>query len=179
MKPFSITAESDFLITFSTALGWMAIRTGARTVRRLSFGHKSAAAAARAIGVNVTSSQKLLPWQKTLIELLRAFAEGAPVDFSGIPIDFDGSSHFRRHVWDLCRKVAYGQTITYGQLAAKAGAPGAARAVGTCMARNPLPLIIPCHRIVRAGGVIGPYSAVGGTKTKRHLLEMESHQLLR
>ena len=64
--------------------------------------------------------------------------------------------------------------MTYGELAVAAGQPRAARAVGNCMAGNRVPLIIPCHRVVRAGGDIGPYSAAGGSATKRRLLEMEA-----
>jgi methylated-DNA-[protein]-cysteine S-methyltransferase len=67
--------------------------------------------------------------------------------------------------------------LTYGELAAKAGYPGAARAVGNCMAANRIPLLIPCHRVVCAGGRLGSYSAPGGTVTKRRLLALEAGEL--
>jgi methylated-DNA-[protein]-cysteine S-methyltransferase len=72
-----------------------------------------------------------------------------------------------------CRRIGYGQTISYGQLAASVGAPGAARAVGTCMATNPLPLVVPCHRVIPAAGPPGFYSAPGGCRMKQRLLAME------
>ena len=73
---------------------------------------------------------------------------------------------------DACRAIPRGETLTYGQLAAKAGYPGAARAVGQVMARNCLPLLIPCHRVVGSNGLHG-FSAPGGLATKQRLLEIE------
>jgi methylated-DNA-[protein]-cysteine S-methyltransferase len=166
--------DGDTLLVFPSRLGWMAVRCGATAARQLTFGHASAAAAAKAIGGVVTPDRKLQPWQNELIELMKAYADGDPVDLTGIPIDLGSVSRFRARVLNTCRKIPYGGTATYGQLAAKSGASGAARAVGTCMARNPLPLIVPCHRVTRAGGVIGPYSAAEGTKTKSRLLDMEA-----
>jgi methylated-DNA-[protein]-cysteine S-methyltransferase len=167
-------SDGDTLVIFPSRLGWMAVVTGPSSVRQLTFGHPSAAAAAAAIGGNLTPARKLLPWQQGVIELLQAYAAGNPVDLKRIPIELGSASEFRSRVLKLCHKIPYGRTATYGELAAKAGAAGAARAVGTCMARNPLPLIIPCHRVTRSGGVIGPYSAAEGTKTKSHLLAMEA-----
>jgi methylated-DNA-[protein]-cysteine S-methyltransferase len=115
-----------------------------------------------------------LPWQRELVKSLQSYANGSPVDFSLVPVKLEVSSSFRRNVLSACRKIRYGRTLSYGQLAAKVGTAGAARAVGTCMARNPLPLIIPCHRVTRAGGKVGLYSAAQGTETKRRLLEMET-----
>jgi methylated-DNA-[protein]-cysteine S-methyltransferase len=166
--------NTDVLIVFPSKLGWMGLQANQTAVRRLSFGHASEGDAIAAMGSGLTPVRRLLPWQRDLVKLLQAYAGGAPADFSRVPIELDGASDFRQHVLRLCRKVPLGKTITYGQLAAKAGAAGAARAVGTCMARNPLPLIVPCHRVTRAGGNIGPYSAPGGTSTKRQLLAMEA-----
>jgi methylated-DNA-[protein]-cysteine S-methyltransferase len=166
--------DGDTLLVFPSRIGWMAVLSGATAARQLTFGHASAAAAAKAIGGDLTPARKLLPWQDELVKLLQAYAEGDPVDLTGIPIDLGRVSRFRARVLNICRKIPYGVTASYGQLAAKAGAAGAARAVGTCMARNPLPLIVPCHRVTRAGGVIGPYSAAEGTKTKSRLLAMEA-----
>ncbi len=166
--------NTDVLIVFSSKLGWMGLRANQTVVRQLSFGNATEREAIEAMGSGLTRSHKLLPWQRELVKLLQAYAAGEPADFSHVPIELDGTSDFRRNVLRLCRKVPLGTTITYGQLAAKAGAAKAARAVGTCMARNPLPLIVPCHRVTRAGGNIGPYSAPGGTTTKRRLLAMEA-----
>ncbi len=93
-----------------------------------------------------------------------------------VPIDLSGvQSAFRRTVLEtLRREVPWGETVTYGELAALAGAPGAARAVGTTMARNPVPLVVPCHRVVASGGRIGGYGGgLHGVALKRTLLERE------
>ena len=88
--------------------------------------------------------------------------------------DLAGMTAFRRRVLRQCRKIPYGRTATYGQLAVKAGAAGAARAVGTCMATNRFPLIVPCHRVLPVGGRIGAFSAHGGPEMKRRLLTIEA-----
>jgi methylated-DNA-[protein]-cysteine S-methyltransferase len=80
-------------------------------------------------------------------------------------------------VRDQLRRIGYAKSISYGELASLAGAPGAARAVGNIMAKNPLPLVIPCHRVLAAGGRIGGFSAPAGTEMKRHLLRMEQGQV--
>jgi len=112
---------------------------------------------------------------RPLQEQIIAYFEGAYVDFDkDIPILLEGFSPFARSVLAACRAVRYGRTISYGQLTAKAGAPKAARAVGGVMARNPTPLIIPCHRVIRSDGKIGGFSATGGASLKKRMLEMES-----
>lgn len=88
------------------------------------------------------------------------------------PVDLSGVSPFRRRVLEtLHRDVGFGETVTYGELAAMAGRPGAARAVGTAMATNPVPIVVPCHRVVAAGDAIGGYG--GGLDMKRALLALE------
>jgi methylated-DNA-[protein]-cysteine S-methyltransferase len=86
-------------------------------------------------------------------------------------LDRSGRRGFRGDVLAALESVPYGETISYGELAAEAGRPGAARAVGTAMATNPLPIVVPCHRVTRAGGVLGHYG--GGTATKARLLRLE------
>ena len=109
---------------------------------------------------------------------ITAYFDGACVDFSGdIPIVPEGLSLFARCVLTACRDIKFGQTISYGRLAQKAGNLNAARAVGNALAKNPLPLIIPCHRIVCANGGIGGFSTAGGKKLKRKLLLHEKQHL--
>lgn len=90
-----------------------------------------------------------------------------------IPLDLDeASATFHRHVLKtLFKKVGYGETVTYGELAQMAGRPGAARAVGAAMAGNPVPIVVPCHRVVASGGSLGGYG--GGLPMKRALLALE------
>ena len=88
-------------------------------------------------------------------------------------LEFPPVSGFRRRVWEATAHVPYGQVVTYGDVAARAGRPGGARAVGQAMAHNPLPLVVPCHRVVSANGGLGGFSAPGGVELKRRLLALE------
>ena len=104
---------------------------------------------------------------------IRAYFEGGCVDFSDTQVAFDGLGEFGAKVLTACGKVGYGQTISYGQLAKLAGRPTAGRAVGNILAKNPVPLIIPCHRVIRSDGKIGGFSAGGGSGLKKMMLELE------
>ena len=110
---------------------------------------------------------------RQLAERLQAYADGRRDQFLDIPVALSDATPFQRQVLQQCRRIRYGQTITYGQLAAKAGYPQAARAVGGVMARNRVPLVIPCHRVVGSSGTLRGYSGCGGTAMKRRLLELE------
>lgn len=89
-----------------------------------------------------------------------------------VPADLSAATPFHRKVLAALARVPYGRTVTYGQLAARAGRPRAARAVGQAMANNPVPLIFPCHRVVAAGGGLGGFG--GGLDLKRRLLALEA-----
>lgn len=107
-------------------------------------------------------------------ERIKAYFEGENVDFSTDPAVFlPRRSAFDREVLAACRQIGPGRRVTYGQLADEVGHPGAARAVGSVMARNPIPLIIPCHRVLRSDGALGGFSAPGGAATKKKMLELE------
>ncbi len=98
------------------------------------------------------------------------YADFKKTDFT---ISLAGLSDFGRKVISACKKIPPGETITYSQLAKKAGFPKASRAAGNILAKNSLPLIVPCHRVIRADGKIGNFSAPGGSKTKKKMLEHE------
>jgi methylated-DNA-[protein]-cysteine S-methyltransferase len=106
--------------------------------------------------------------------------------FAGKPVRFDASlvlgnlPPFARKVLDACGKIPSGKTVSYSQLAGMIGKPRASRAVGSALAKNPIPLIIPCHRVIHADGSLGSFSALGGTSTKKKLLALETkvHKLL-
>ncbi|MHB1390799.1 MAG: methylated-DNA--[protein]-cysteine S-methyltransferase [Thermoleophilia bacterium] len=110
---------------------------------------------------------------RRLTGLLRAYFNGERVDFaaSGLPVDWDAFTPFQQQVARALTVVPYRETISYAGLAARAGRPGAARAVGNFMAANPLPLLLPCHRVIRNDGQPGRYLA--GEDYKRRLLQME------
>jgi methylated-DNA-[protein]-cysteine S-methyltransferase len=111
-----------------------------------------------------------------LVTRLQRYAAGNPDAFCDISVDFGQASEFRRRVLNLCRRIPFGRTVSYAELAARAGSPRAARAVGNCMAANPIPLLIPCHRVICADSRIGVYSAPGGTAMKQRLLAMEQRE---
>lgn len=105
---------------------------------------------------------------------IQAHCRGSPRDFAGARLDLSAASDFHRQVYAAARAIPCGQTLTYGEMAARIGAPGAARAVGEALGRNPLPIIVPCHRILAAGGGKGGFSAPGGVAAKMRLLQLEA-----
>jgi methylated-DNA-[protein]-cysteine S-methyltransferase len=106
-----------------------------------------------------------------LVTRLRRFFAGEPVEFGDVALDLDGLSGFHLALLDILRAVPRGEVVTYGELAALAGRPGAARAAGTFCARNRFAVFVPCHRVVAAGG-IGGYGSLG-LDYKRRLLALE------
>lgn len=108
------------------------------------------------------------------IALVRHYFDGEAVDFSPLKLDLGRQDGFFEQVYAAARKIPWGQTTTYGTLAKQLGAgPEAARDVGQAMAKNPVALIIPCHRVLAAGNKIGGFSAPGGSIAKQHMLELE------
>jgi methylated-DNA-[protein]-cysteine S-methyltransferase len=105
---------------------------------------------------------------------IAALLRGEPSDLGSIVLDMDGISPWSRRVYELARTIAPGATLSYGELAARLGSPGAARAVGQALGRNPFLLVVPCHRVLAADGNLGGFSAHGGVETKRRLLAIES-----
>jgi methylated-DNA-[protein]-cysteine S-methyltransferase len=107
---------------------------------------------------------------------VKAYYEGKQVDFSGIPVDLEVFTPFQRRVLTALRYISYGNTVSYGELAKLAGSPKAARAIGGVMAKNPLPLIIPCHRVVGSNGSLTGFSAPGGIQKKLRMLTLEGQK---
>jgi methylated-DNA-[protein]-cysteine S-methyltransferase len=108
-------------------------------------------------------------------EQLRAYFAGELTDFT-VPVEMRGGSGFERAVWAEIAKIPYGEMLTYGAIATALGDPGAARAVGTACNHNPVPVIVPCHRVVGAGGKMVGFG--GGLERKRKLLELEARVAL-
>lgn len=122
----------------------------------VSFGHSSPLAALAALDLDgyelaETSSNC---WNPALAHQLERYAAGQRVDFRRVKLSSDGMSDFEQRVIAACRAIPYGQTRTYGEVAAAAGAPRAARAVGSIMRKCRVPLVVPCHRVVSASGVV-------------------------
>jgi methylated-DNA-[protein]-cysteine S-methyltransferase len=111
-----------------------------------------------------------------VVRLLRAYFEGEEVPVGDVPVDLEYETTFLTRCATALRTVPRGEVVTYGELAALAGAPGAARAAGSFCARSHLSIFVPCHRVVSAGG-LGPYGSYG-TRYKRRLLALEGYDAL-
>jgi methylated-DNA-[protein]-cysteine S-methyltransferase len=108
------------------------------------------------------------------VAAVKRYFSGEETDFSGVRLDLGEQDAFFERIYAAARQVRWGQTTTYGTLAKELGAgPEAARDVGQAMASNPVALIIPCHRVLAAGGKVGGFSAPGGAEAKRRMLELE------
>jgi methylated-DNA-[protein]-cysteine S-methyltransferase len=113
------------------------------------------------------------PVIEAALEGIAALLRGEPRDLTAIPLDMDGVPSFHRRVYEIARSIAPGSTSTYGEIAARLGAPGSARAVGQALGRNPFAIVVPCHRVLAAGGKVGGFSAQGGIATKLRMLSIE------
>jgi len=111
------------------------------------------------------------------IERIGALLDRGDADLSEVALDMDGVSPFHRRVYEVTRTIPPGETLSYGDVAAEAGSPGAARAVGQALGRNPFAIVVPCHRVVAAGGRVGGFSATGGVSIKRRMLAIEGVQV--
>jgi methylated-DNA-[protein]-cysteine S-methyltransferase len=108
-----------------------------------------------------------------VIEKIRRHLQGQVQDFRDVAVDLDGVSAFASQVYEAARQIPPGQTRTYGEIAKALGQPAAAQEVGQALSKNPIPLIIPCHRVSAAAGKLGGFSAPGGRATKAKLLALE------
>src|SRR5262249_10628336 len=109
-----------------------------------------------------------------VVAAAKRYFEGEATDFSNVTLDLGGQDAFFRQIYAAARRVGWGHTTSYGILAKELGAgPEAARDVGEAMAKNPVPLIIPCHRVLAAGGKVGGFSAPGGAAAKIRMLKLE------
>lgn len=112
-------------------------------------------------------------WLESVIHRLETHLSGTPQSFTDVPLNWEGIPPFHRRVYKALQQVPPGKTVSYGDLARMVGIPGAARAVGQAMARNPYPILVPCHRVVASGGQLGGFSGGRGIATKRELLALE------
>lgn len=166
------THDSSAVVVLNSPFGWFGLRGDDSAVGTVVFGHASAAEVhERLQSTRRRSAPDLL---RDAAAQIARYLEGEPIDLGGIPIDFGRPTAFQARVRRALRRVPYGETVTYAELAARAGAPRAARAVGTVMATNPVPLLIPCHRVVGTGGRLGGFSAPQGLAMKRALLSLEA-----
>jgi methylated-DNA-[protein]-cysteine S-methyltransferase len=126
----------------------------------------------------LSNARRAPPWIRRLSRRIAGHFEGRYDDFLDVPLDLpDEASPFDRAVWHATREVPPGLTLTYGEVAAEAGRPGAARAAGSALGRCPIPLLIPAHRVIAAGRRPGGWTGTGGVTTKIRLLALEGVRL--
>lgn len=119
------------------------------------------------------ANEKAPAWVADAVDRIVKHLAGEPQDFRVVPLDLEGTGAFDEAVYRALREVPAGATLTYGELAARVGSPGGARAVGRAMATNPWPIVVPCQRVLAAGNKGGGFSAYGGLVTKDRLLALD------
>ena len=161
---------------FDTPLGRCGIAWGPRGIVGLNLPEaRDSETRAKLIGrYDEAVEASLPPVVQRAIDGIASLLRGAASDLATVPLDMTGVPPFHRRVYDAVRAIPPGASLSYGEVAAKAEAPGAARAVGQAMRRNPFSILVPCHRVFAAGGKIGGYSANGGIATKLKLLSLEA-----
>jgi methylated-DNA-[protein]-cysteine S-methyltransferase len=165
---------------FETAAGFCGIAWNDVGITRFQLPAKSAEGAERLVRRRLPSAEpgEPPPMVRGAIAAAKRYFAGEEVDFSGFALDLGEQLPFFQQVYAAARRIGWGQTTTYGALAKELGAgPEAARDVGQAMAQNPVALIIPCHRVLAAGGKVGGFSAPGGAAAKIRMLELEGVHL--
>jgi methylated-DNA-[protein]-cysteine S-methyltransferase len=162
--------------TFETKNGFVGLAWNQQGVSGLRLPARSEEAAEKAILRRLPEARRAVPSPAIaqLISDIQRYFGGEKIDFSRIAVDLGSQSPFFASVYAEVRKLGWGETTTYGAVAKTLGAePQAARTVGQAMASNPVPLIVPCHRVLAAGGKLGGFSAPGGSDSKARMLEIE------
>lgn len=169
-----MTGRAQGFALFETPLGVSGIAWSDAGICRFQLPESSAEATrARMVRRTGVVESEPPPSVQAIIERVRAAMSGIRTDLSDTAVDLEGVGPFNLKIYELLRQVGWGETVTYGELAARAGDKQAAQAVGQAMGSNPVPVIIPCHRVLAANAKPGGFSAPGGINTKQRLLELE------
>jgi len=155
-------------VQLETALGAAEIRWCGDKLSRFTWLPKRVPAKPR------PNTQELTDAQQDLLQDIVDYAAGIRIDFADVATDLSHGTPFQQRIWEACQRIPYGEVVTYGELAKLAGRPQAARAVGTAMSRNRIPLIIPCHRVIAASNKIGGFTSPQGIRHKKRLLDLEA-----
>jgi O-6-methylguanine DNA methyltransferase len=154
---------------WQNTFGWNAVEWSNSGLTALRFWLPDRNAAARV--ARSASLEDSPSFARNAARLLNRYFDGARVNFGVLPVDMSGGSSFQISVWTAAREIPFGRTVSYGEAARMAGSPGAARATGTALGANPVPVIVPCHRVIRSDGSIGGFSIGVDIKTKLLALE--------
>ncbi len=164
-------------IVFPTALGHCGLAWGRRGIARLQLPSPDAGETEKLLLRRLPSSMIAVPDTGTreVIAMITRYFSGEAIDFTTVELDLAGQERFFLDVYAVARQIGWGRTTTYGGIVKDLGlGMEKARDVGQAMAKNPVPLIIPCHRVLAAGGRLGGFSAPGGTATKLRMLDLEN-----
>lgn len=157
---------------FETSFGWAGLAWSNQGVRRLLLPERDRGHVERRLAALGTDAAPA-GWVADLVGDIKRYFDGEAVNFDDVPLDLAGVDDFRLSIYAAAKTLKSGETTTYGGLAARAGQAGLPRETGQALGSNPIPLIIPCHRILAAGGKIGGFSAPGGAVTKEKMLRLE------
>ncbi|MHB8104329.1 MAG: methylated-DNA--[protein]-cysteine S-methyltransferase [Dehalococcoidales bacterium] len=155
---------------FKTTAGWVGILGSSNGLRRVTLPQPSEKQAFVQLEIDAASATLSEEYFKNLILQFKAYFYGQRAEFPD-KLDFDGATDFQRAVWEATKRIPYGQNKSYAWVANKIGKPGAARAAGQALGKNPLPIIVPCHRVLSSDGALGGFS--GGLAMKKRLLKLE------
>lgn len=175
-----MTRPAHRYAVFETPAGFCAIAWSEAGVTRFRLPATTAETAERDLKRRLPAAERSAPTAEAAaaIDAATRYFAGEAIDFSAIPLDLSDQDPFFERIYAEARRVGWGRTTTYGTLAKALGAePEAAREVGQAMASNPVPLIIPCHRVLAAGGKVGGFSAPGGAASKVRMLALEGVQV--
>mgnify|MGYP003593528207 CR=1 FL=1 len=158
---------------FDTTLGLCGVAWTADGIRAVALPETRIEQSRRRLGRTGPETQEPPPAVVAAISEMQALLNGEPRTLGGIALDLAGHCDLNLQVWRVTRAIPPGETLTYGEVARRIGKPGAARAVGRALGENPCPIIIPCHRILAAGGGTGGFSGGEGVSTKLRMLSIE------
>jgi methylated-DNA-[protein]-cysteine S-methyltransferase len=160
---------------FGTALGPCGIAWSERGIVGVQLPEDSESETRTTLARRFPAARELRPpvRVRNALDGIVALLRGESSDLSAVVLDMSAVPAFHRRVYEAAREIPRGATITYGELASRLGTPGAARAVGQALGRNPFVIVVPCHRVLAAGGKPGGFSASGGVETKLRLLAIE------
>jgi len=158
---------------FKTRWGWFGLLGCDKDLVRTCLPMAFKEAAQRRLLSGITGAEPAKKGFHNLEKLILTYYKGHPVDFSDVKVCLENLTEFQQQVLTRLRKIKYGRIISYGDLARRVKNPRASRAIGAVMAANPLPLIIPCHRVIKSDGSLGRFSAAGGIDTKKRMIELE------
>ena len=163
---------------FDTAIGWCGIAWGPRGIVGVQLPEGSAPATRARLLRRFPDAREAPPPSEArhAIDDITALLRGEPKGLDDVPLDMEGVPDFNRRVYEVARTIPWGATLSYGEIAKRLGDPGVARDVGQALGQNPFAIVVPCHRVLAAGGKWGGFSARGGVSTKRRLLSIEAAQ---